>query len=88
MYIRDRSMFIVEPWATHALTHPKKETCPLSTTLCIRFHKKLNKFKCYQLCVLLSFQDNVIMPYFIKYFKNCNTFDIYDICIIQKRTKR
>ena len=43
---RDRSRLIVEPWGAHALTWAKEGTCPLSTTLCYQFLKKLNnKFK-------------------------------------------
>ena len=42
MYIRNGSGPIVEPWRTHALTSAKEKSCPLSTTICFPFLRKLN----------------------------------------------
>ena len=42
MYIRNRSGPNVEPWGTHASTSASEEACPLSTTSCFLFLKKIN----------------------------------------------
>ena len=46
IYIGKGSKLNVRPWETYALTSLKEQTCPVSTTFCFRFLKKLNnKFK-------------------------------------------
>ena len=62
MYIRNRRRLNVEPWGIHAITSAKEEICPLSTTPCFRFLKKLNnRFKilsdmpfCFSLSIMSS----------------------------------
>ena len=75
MYIRNRNWPNVEPSGTYALTSAKEEDCPLSTTLCFLFLKKLNnKFNILSdvpFCFSLKIMPSI---HFIKYSKNYNTF--------------
>ena len=72
----------MKPWGAYTLTSAKEEICPLSTTLCFRFLKKLNKFK------MLSDIPFCLSGINLKFFKIQIHLMIYGIFFIQRRTKR
>ena len=80
----------MKPWGTRALTSGNKEACPLSTTFCFLFIKKLYiKFK------MLS---HLPFGFILKIMPSCHSLSaalktvihlmLYGIVFIQGRTKR
>ena len=77
----------VEPWETHALTSVKEETCPLSSTPCFQFLKKLNKFKMLS-DVPFCFSFRMSSCHTLsKCFKNWDTFDDLHYLLYKKKNK-
>ena len=82
MSFRNRTGPNEEPLGTHAVTWANEEACPLSTTFCALIIKKLYiNFK------VFWYEDNAIVPHFINYFKNCDTFNDLRYILYTKKNK-